>query len=63
VAVDPLNELQIVDVRYSLLPQDIKPIWGIKVSPHAATDEHVQYYTSREDSRQALSTLIEMMFE
>ncbi|GAB1256573.1 metal-dependent hydrolase [Aurantivibrio plasticivorans] len=62
-ALSPEDPHQIVDVRYSMLPQDIDPLWGIRIKPDAHQDEHVEYFTSRGDSDTALRKLLSMIFE
>ena len=47
VAVDPRIENRIVDMRYSVVPNTIDPMWGIDVDPQAAPAEHVRYVVDR----------------
>ncbi|MDO9272319.1 MAG: metal-dependent hydrolase [Rugosibacter sp.] len=63
LAPDPANPLHVGDMRYSLLPHHIDPLWGIRLSANAPTDAHVGFYTHRGNAGAALSTLIDMMFE
>ena len=46
VAKDPKKENFIMDVRYSMLPNSIRPLWGIKLNP-TNQNKHVQYLTER----------------
>jgi inner membrane protein len=57
LGVDPANPNRIADIRYSILPQDIEPLWGIELDASAGPDEHVDYYTQRSGSRAALPEL------
>ncbi|MEZ5538213.1 MAG: metal-dependent hydrolase [Thiolinea sp.] len=57
IALDQTDPLRVVDVRYSLLPQQIKPLWGIALQPDAPEGQHVDYYMERGDSRSALRIL------
>ncbi|RMA78746.1 metal-dependent hydrolase [Umboniibacter marinipuniceus] len=41
-------ELRIIDVRYSLVPNEIKPLWGITLDCYASLSAHAQYFTSRD---------------
>jgi inner membrane protein len=50
VSVHPSAPGVLGDVRYSLLPQQIDPLWGIRVDPERP-DEHVKYETFRNPSR------------
>ncbi|MBW2713731.1 MAG: metal-dependent hydrolase, partial [Deltaproteobacteria bacterium] len=47
LAMDEHN--QIGDVRYSVLPNQIKPMWGILLDPNANSDQHVKYFTGRRE--------------
>jgi inner membrane protein len=63
LARDPQNSFKIMDVRYSMLPNSIRPLWGIELSPESKAQEHVRYYTQRDDPRASLGQLINMIFE
>ncbi len=63
IAIDPHDKTRIVDIRYSMLPQNIAPLWGIQLSPKADTEQHAKYFTSRGDSLAALQQLLDMIFE
>lgn len=62
IGVDPRDANSLVDIRYSLLPDKIDGLWGIRLDPNAPSDGHVTYYTQRDDARDALKTLISMLF-
>jgi len=61
IALDKQNSNRVVDIRYSLLPQQIKPLWGIELSPTAGSDEHVAFYNDRGDSASAIKQLWKML--
>ena len=63
IAVDPDNPKRIADIRYSLLPQNLEPLWGIELSREANPAQHVQYYTQRNGSREALPAMLNMIAE
>ncbi len=48
VATDPDNSNIIIDVRYSLLPNEVAPLWYIELSPDASAADHVAYRTERD---------------
>ena len=48
VLADAPNE--IADIRYSLLPNEVAPLWGIRLDPGAVPDAHVAYYAARNPS-------------
>lgn len=47
LGIDPDDKLRIIDVRYSLIPNQLTGMWGLKLSPHADTNQHAQFTTSR----------------
>jgi len=59
LAIRPDNE--VVDVRYSVVPNEIEPLWGIRLRPHAAEDAHVSYFTQRQAGPAALRRLLAML--
>ena len=63
IARDKDNPYRVVDIRYSLLPQKIKPLWGITLSNTAKPDDHIVYFSERGDSGAAIKRLIQMMSE
>lgn len=61
VAVSDDRDNTLVDIRYSMIPNEIRPLWGITLNPVAASDEHVVYYTERQDPWQAIKVLAAMV--
>lgn len=61
IAVYPAGSDQVADIRYSLLPHQIDPLWAIEVTPEADANEHVDYITTRGDGRKALASLWSMI--
>ena len=47
VAVDPNVQNRIVDMRYSVVPNTIDPLWGVELDLRAAADSHVRYVVDR----------------
>ena len=47
LAMDTDNPLLVVDMRYSLLPNEIKGLWGIEFDPEADAAAHVRYRAQR----------------
>ena len=47
VALDPKRKNFIMDVRYSIIPNSIDPLWGIKLDLDNQND-HVRYLPTRE---------------
>lgn len=62
VSRDLNNPYQVVDVRYSSLPNEVKPLWGISLSPTASDKEHVQFYAEPKNDNSDFSVLWEMIW-
>ncbi|MCL9781192.1 metal-dependent hydrolase [Vibrio sp. S4M6] len=63
IAKDPNDELRIMDVRYSVVPNQIKALWSIKLSPSAAIDSHVEYTTHRDNTPASRQRFFDMLFD
>ena len=47
LALDPAVPNRVIDMRYSLVPNEIDPLWGIDLDPGAPVDRHVRFVTDR----------------
>ena len=47
VALDPRVPNRVIDMRYSLVPNEIDPLWGVDLDPDAPPDRHVRFVTDR----------------
>ncbi|MFA0087639.1 metal-dependent hydrolase [Vibrio sp. 10N.261.51.F12] len=63
LAQDPTDELSIMDVRYSMVPNQLKALWSIKLSPSATADSHVEYTTHRDVSPADRDVFLSMLFD
>lgn len=61
VALDKDHSNRIVDMRYSLLPDQIKPLWWIELSPNASKESHVRFDSEHGDKKKSSSVLWEMI--
>ena len=61
IARDPLYSNRVIDIRYSLLPNQIAPLWSIELKPGAAHRDHAQYRTHRDGGPDQASLLWEMI--
>ncbi|MEZ9059155.1 metal-dependent hydrolase [Vibrio pelagius] len=50
IAQDPHKQHRIVDVRYSMVPNQINALWSIELSPSANISDHVKYIVDREST-------------
>jgi inner membrane protein len=48
IARDPLFENRVIDVRYSMIPNQVAPLWSIELRPGAGRQEHAAYRVHRE---------------
>ncbi|NRB66636.1 MAG: metal-dependent hydrolase [Vibrio sp.] len=63
LAIDPNDKLGVIDVRYSVVPNQFAPLWGIKLSPSAAKNVHAQYVTHRNTSSETRQRFWSMLFD
>ena len=61
LALDQTDPYRVIDMRYSLLPNDINALWSIQLDPNVGSEVHVAYQMHRGDSRAALPTLWAMI--
>ena len=61
LALSRHHKNRVIDVRYSLLPNEIKGLWGIELSEQAQSHDHVTYVTSRDRSQKVIVALWNMI--
>ncbi len=61
ISQSPDRPNRIIDIRYAFVPNDTDALWSIEVSPSAAADAHATYLTHRENARENLGKLWQMM--
>jgi inner membrane protein len=61
VALDRHDPLRAVDIRYSMVPNEIDAFWAIELDPAAAPEAHVRYITTRERAPEQAQRLLEML--
>lgn len=62
IAHYPGNPLLIGDIRYSLIPNRVEPLWGIRLKPKAK-DEHVDFVATRNLTNHTGRKFIDMLFK
>lgn len=60
LAVDPSRPHRVIDIRYSMIPNEINSLWGIKLDPKRP-EKHVEYTISRERSSEMAKRLWRMI--
>lgn len=63
VAIDPYNPNRVIDIRYSLLPNQIDALWGIELSQQAGKLDHVHYTHTTDGRKDASKILLDMIFD
>lgn len=61
LARSPYYPNRIIDMRYSLRPNQVRALWGIELDPNKKSDEHVRYVVNRGERNKALANLWEMI--
>jgi inner membrane protein len=60
VATNPQNQFELLDIRYSNLPNEIGGLWGIYLTPN--TKEHVKFISNRSLQKKDLKQFFKMIF-
>lgn len=55
------QEDEVIDVRYSAVPNEIEPLWGIRLDRDADPQAHVAYFTAREVDAEQTERLWRML--
>ena len=54
---------RIIDIRYSMLPNQVKGLWGIELYKNAAKEQHVKYVFDRQRDADTFKKLWKMIIE
>lgn len=63
IAMDPVHENRVIDIRYSMLPDEINALWSIDLDPEAQSDEHVAFQNHRDMSPARRERFLSMLFD
>ncbi|MFT6040330.1 MAG: inner membrane protein [Gammaproteobacteria bacterium] len=63
IALDPIHENRVIDIRYSMLPDEINALWSIQLDPEAEAHEHVVFSNHREMSAERRDRFLSMLFD
>jgi inner membrane protein len=55
-----LKENLVMDVRYSAVPDEVEPLWGIRIDP-SAPHEHVEWWTRRETTQRQRTRMMDLV--
>ena len=62
LAPDKYHPHGIVDVRYSMLPNEVRGMWGIGLDPSATPTQHVEFYADRTLEPERRQRFFKMLF-
>ena len=48
IAQDPVFPNRVIDIRYSMIPNEMAPLWSIELRPGAGADDHAAYLVHRD---------------
>lgn len=63
LAVNPKNENQIIDIRYSGIPNEIGGLWGVQLNSNKHNHDHVEFVSMRSASIERLKILKDMILK
>lgn len=61
IAPDPLHPHRVIDIRYSMIPNEVRALWSIELFPDAGQGEHVAYRVHRESGGDSAGRLWSML--
>jgi len=61
IARDPFDETRVIDIRYSLVPNELAPLWSIKLKRGARDSDHAAYQTHRNVSGKERALIWDMI--
>ena len=62
IVLSPIDNSLIGDIRYSMLPNSIEPLWGIRPNPKQP-EQHVEYVVMRKFTPEKRHILLAMLFD
>jgi hypothetical protein len=51
-----------MDVRYSMIPDEVEPMWGLVIDERLGANEHAVWWASRDLDGESLTLFKEMLF-
>lgn len=63
LALDPDRANHVIDVRYSMVPNEIGALWGIQLVPGRPLDAPAAFYTDRRSTPEVRAKLARMLFD
>ena len=63
LAVNPQNKNQIIDIRYSGIPNEIGGLWGVQLNPNKHNHKHIEFVSMLSASIERFKILRDMIFK
>lgn len=63
LALSEKHQNRIIDIRYSMLPNEINGLWGIELSKTAGHNDHIKYIFNRERNLDSIKKLWKMILD
>ncbi len=63
LAPDPVRRNFVIDMRYSIVPNEIDALWGIQLDAKAGVDAHVRFLSARQVTGEKIQRFKSMLFE
>jgi inner membrane protein len=61
IARDPVYANRVIDIRYSMIPNEVTPLWSIELHPEAGRGEHASYLVHRDTDAGRLTRMWSML--
>ena len=61
VARDPIYRNRVIDIRYSMVPNEVDPLWSLELYPGARRNDHAAYRVHRDADRSSAARIWEML--
>ncbi len=61
IALDPVHPNRVIDVRYSMIPNEVDALWSLQLNPLAAGTDHAEYLVHRDADSDRLQRLWDML--
>ena len=62
IARDPNDHARVIDIRYSMLPNEIDALWGLELNAAAGSNAHAGFVTARTLTPEQRSKLLKMLW-
>ena len=61
IARDPVYRNRVIDIRYSMIPNEVDPLWSIELRPGAGLEQHAAYRVHRDGGPDRLNDMWRMV--